>query len=381
MKIYKKTNVFDESLNRIRFLFDEFENVVVAFSGGKDSTIVLNLALKVAAEKNRLPLKVMFLDQEAEFQSVIDYMHIVMEDERVDPMWFQIPFKIFNATSNIKQWVTAWGEGEEHMREFVSYSYKENKYKTDRFYELFDNIVNTEFKGIPTALLGGVRSEESPRRHVAMTQDVTYKYITWGKQLDKKNDHYTFYPIYDWSYTDVWKAIHENNWEYTKVYDYQYMYGVPIRNMRVSNLHHETSINILFYLQDIEAETWNKLVKRMSGINTAGKLNKKDYFVNELPFMFKNWMEYRDYLTEHLVQDESQKVIYKSKWKQLDERFAELATIEHLYKTQVNCLLANDIEFSKIKNFTEKPEMEAWKRYQKNGVETKWTINNKNIKR
>jgi hypothetical protein len=97
--------------------------------------------------------------------------------------------------------------------------------------------------------------------------------------------------------------------------------------------------------------------------------------------MFKNWMEYRDYLTEHLVQDETQKVIYKSKWKQLDERFAELATIEQLYKTQVNCLLANDIEFSKIKNFTEKPEMEAWKRYQKNGVETKWTINNKNIKR
>jgi predicted phosphoadenosine phosphosulfate sulfurtransferase len=381
MKIYKKINVFDEALNRIRYLFEEFENVVVAFSGGKDSTVVLNLALKVAEEKNRLPLKVMFLDQEAEWQSVIDYMHEVMEDERVEPMWFQIPFKIFNATSNVKQWITAWGDGEEHMREFVPYSFKENKYGTDRFYKLFDAIVNTEFKGIRTALLGGVRSEESPRRHVAMTQDATYKWITWGKQLDKKQDHYTFYPIYDWSYTDVWKSIHDNKWKYTKVYDFQYMNGVPLRDMRVSNLHHETAIQVLFYLQDVEAETWNKLVKRMSGINTAGKLNKKDFFITELPFMFKNWAEYRDYLTEKIVVNEEHKTIFKKKWIEFDERFKELATLDQLIKVQINSILANDYEFTKLKNFTEKPEMEAWKRFQKDGIETQWTIKNKNIKR
>mgnify|MGYP003674957716 FL=1 len=140
MKIYRKINVFDEALNRVRFLFEEFDNVVVGFSGGKDSTVVLNLALKIAEEKNRLPLKVMFIDQEAEWQNVIDYMHTVMEDKRVEPMWFQMPFKIFNATSNQSQWITAWEKDGEHMRPQVDYAIKENKYGTDRFYDLFNAI-------------------------------------------------------------------------------------------------------------------------------------------------------------------------------------------------------------------------------------------------
>ena len=64
MKIYSKKNVLDAAYERINYLFDEFENVVIGFSGGKDSTTVLNLALKVATEKNRLPLSVLWIDQE-----------------------------------------------------------------------------------------------------------------------------------------------------------------------------------------------------------------------------------------------------------------------------------------------------------------------------
>jgi predicted phosphoadenosine phosphosulfate sulfurtransferase len=382
MKIYKKINVFDEALNRVRFLFEEFDNVVVGFSGGKDSTVVLNLALQVAEEQNRLPLKVMFIDQEAEWQNVIDYMHTIMEDERVDPMWMQIPFKIFNSTSNKNQWITAWEHGAEHMRPYVDYSIKENNYGTDRFYELYNAIFKKEFPETRSCLLGGVRSEESPRRHVAMTQDATYKWITWGKKLNPKLDHYTFYPIYDWSYTDVWKAIHDEQWPYCKIYDYQYMYGVNIRNMRVSNLHHETAIESLFYLQDIEQDTWNALTKRMSGISTAGKLSKKDYFIKELPFMFKDWEEYRDYLTEKLIDKEKDRERCIKKWKALDKQYKNLNGKDKLTKTMINSILSNDYhDFVKIRNFTERPELMWWRKHNETGIENKYTINNKWIKR
>ena len=36
-KIYTDKSVYDASQERIAYLFDHFDNVVVAFSGGKDS--------------------------------------------------------------------------------------------------------------------------------------------------------------------------------------------------------------------------------------------------------------------------------------------------------------------------------------------------------
>ena len=378
MKIYKKTNVFEEALNRIRFLYDEFDDIVVGYSGGKDSTVTLRLAVEVAKEKGKLPVKAIFIDQEAEWGAVIDHMRDINEDPNIDLRWYQVPFEIYNATSNFKQWIMAWGEGVEWMRPREPYSIQENKYNTVNFYDLFNKVIEIDFPK-RTALLGGVRSEESPRRHVAMTQDPTYKYITWGKKLNVARDQYTFYPIYDWSYTDVWKAIHDNKWAYTKVYDYQYMYGVPVKQMRVSNLHHETAIQTLFYLQEIERDTWTALTKRMSGIDTAGKLNKDDYFIKELPFMFRSWEEYRDFLTDKLVKNKKLQSKFKKKWEVYDVRYEKMLQRDKLIKAEIQTILANDIDLNKLRNFTETPEMEDFRRWAR-GEEIKYTrIKNKYI--
>lgn len=84
MRYYKKTNVLEEALDRIRYLFDEFPNIIVNISGGKDSTVVFNLAMQVAKEKNRLPLKVSFIDQEAEWDIVIEHIRTIMYRDDVD---------------------------------------------------------------------------------------------------------------------------------------------------------------------------------------------------------------------------------------------------------------------------------------------------------
>jgi len=46
MAIYGTKTVYDAALERIDYLFDEFENVIVTFSGGKDSTLALHKAVE-----------------------------------------------------------------------------------------------------------------------------------------------------------------------------------------------------------------------------------------------------------------------------------------------------------------------------------------------
>lgn len=358
MKIYGKKNVWDAALDRIEFLFDEFPNIVCGVSGGKDSTVVFNLCLMVARAKKRLPLNVLFLDQEAEWQAVIDMVRTIMTNHDVRPMWMQIPIRLFNATSTIEHWLQCWDPAEQHrwMRPRESYSFHENRYGTDRFGKVFGAIMAHEFPRKKSCYISGVRTEESPTRFIALTHQKTYKWITWGKVLDKKLQHYTFYPIYDWSYSDVWKAIHDNHWQYTKLYDYMWQYGLQVKDMRVSNVHHETAVHSLFHLQEIEPETYERLCNRISGIDMAGKMGKDDFFQYDLPFMFKDWAEYRDYLLEKMIDNPQWRAGFRNIFDKHDILYAERLGAK-MYKTHINSILTNDWEHIKLDNWEHSPEI------------------------
>lgn len=344
---FLKENVYEAALNRIRWLFDEFPHVIIPLSGGKDSTVCLNLSLQVAEEKGRLPLDVMFIDQEAEWQSVIDHIREVMADPRINPLWLQVPIRLFNSTSVDEPWLFCWEEGREWVRPKEPNSLHENIYGTDRFGEMFDAFCAQRYPGEPVVLIGGVRAEESPGRLLGLTSKLTYKDATWGRVNNAKVGRYSMYPIYDWSYTDVWKAILEHKWPYCPIYDYMYQRGVPVREMRVSNVHHESAVKTLYYLQEIEGDTWNRITARLSGINTAGQLQQKFMAPKELPWMFKDWYEYRDYLIDHLISDPEHREYFHRTFKNYDERY-DKAIHHELLKVQISCVLLNDYHGSKL---------------------------------
>lgn len=62
---------FDAALERIRFLFDEFQTVAVSTSSGKDSTVVYE-PTQCPGGRGRLPQAILVLDQEAEWTATID---------------------------------------------------------------------------------------------------------------------------------------------------------------------------------------------------------------------------------------------------------------------------------------------------------------------
>ena len=45
IKQHLKQNVYEAFLERLKFIFEEFDNIYVSFSGGKDSGLLLNLVL------------------------------------------------------------------------------------------------------------------------------------------------------------------------------------------------------------------------------------------------------------------------------------------------------------------------------------------------
>ena len=355
MKIFLNENVFDAAVSRINWIFDEFENIVVNCSGGKDSTVVLNLVLQEAERRGRLPVKVLFVDQEAEWDCVIDYMRQIRADPRVEMHWLQVSIKMSNATSFEHPWSTIWEEGKdaEWIRPKEPDSYHENVFGTQVFVELFQAFREYQFgEFAKVATIAGVRCEESPGRLQGLTSYATYKGETWGKKekTSEKSQSFTFYPLYDWSYTDIWKAIHEHGWPYCKIYDYQYQHGIPVRQMRVSNLHHDSAITSLFYMQEIKSDNWNRITTRYPGINTAGHMRKDMKAPTVLPPMFQDWRDYRDHLLKYLITDPDLKTKYADLFRRTEAKYEEEAQ-KALLRTHITILLVNDFSGVKMSNF------------------------------
>lgn len=377
MEYYYNEDVFSAARRRIAWVFDNFPHIVVGFSGGKDSTAVLHLALDEAEKRGRLPLEVFFIDQEGEWDCTIEYVRQIMYDPRVKPAWLQVPMVLFNATATngYDQWLHCWYPGEKWLRDKDPISIKENTFGTERFHELFSAWLDKTYPDTPIAYLSGVRCEESPKRKRNLTGDIAssspfYKWVFWGRVTNKKMKHFTFYPIYDWEYSDVWKAIHDHNWPYCKLYDYQYMYGVKVKDMRVSNVHHETAIQSLWYMQEIEPDLWNRITARLNGINTSAVLNKELFEVKELPYMFHDWEEYRDYLLEHLVEDETRREKFRKLWNNAGWRTCKVcdAWRDAYLKNCIRGLLKNDYEGTIVMNFWLRPATAQLVEYIRNGT-------------
>lgn len=307
-----KINVYEAALNRIRWLFDEFDgHVSVSNSGGKDSTVVLELAAMVARKRGE-KLRVMWLDQECEFEATVDYQrHLLYERDDIDFTWYQIPFTLFNATNHDNEWLNVWGEGEEWVREkepgtiHVNDFYKgrgKNRRQIIRFKELLEAI-NQRTGG---AILTGMRAEESPGRRIFMVSNPTYKWVTWGSKVKDTEKSHMFHPIYDWTFRDVWKAIYDHDWKYNAMYDIMHRYGIPTRQMRVSNYSHSQSTSALLYLQEAEPRTWEAATRRLGGLSTQAHLGRNSQMVDTesgLPYMFADWPEYMHHLIDNLISE------------------------------------------------------------------------------
>lgn len=341
MKVVKISgkNVYEQALERIEYLFNNFDEVIVGCSGGKDSTVCLELTLMVAKKLNRLPVKVFWLDQEAEWQETVDYMNWVMHRPEVKPYWYQFPFDFTNSASGQNNFVRLWDESKKDLwiHDQSDIAIKVNPTGKNRFHDIMDGINRCmmEDSSKMVAYISGVRVEENVRRRY-MIGNCEYGFISKSKEQEKRRFRRAF-PIGNWTTTDVWTAIAKNKWRYNTIYDKMYQIGYNTKQMRVSALIHETSWKALNIAQEIEPQTYKRIVARIHGASSITHMNDIDVELlpKELPYMFKDWREYRDYLLIHLVKQEYWE-LFKHRWKGQNS--------EKWYKIHCKECVINDID-------------------------------------
>lgn len=348
-------SVLDATRRRISWLFDRLESgdlrqIIVSVSGGKDSTVLAHLALVEANRRNRR-IGLFVLDEEAMYQSSIDQIEYLMSlyPENTIPLWLQIPFTLTNATSVTDAQLRAWEPGEhkiwmrpkrEGAMKFKPWKEEDEKLRSGYSrLDFYGAIANFERCYKQTAFLVGLRAagESMNRWHTMRKNPLSLggKKIYWGT---RREENFTLYPIYDWNFTDVWKYIDQERLKYNRIYDFQFLKGYPISQMRVSSLIHEKAFKSIVDLPSFEPKTYDRLLKRVKGIALAQETGKSAKLMrcSKLPKNFKSWKSYRDFLLgTHL--DRERIPVFSARFsKQLDN--------EYVARQQCRQLILNDYE-------------------------------------
>ena len=73
MKKYLDINVYEATQARLKYIFDNFDNIYVSFSGGKDSGLLLNMVLDYKRRNNiQKKIGVFHQDFEAQYQTTTE---------------------------------------------------------------------------------------------------------------------------------------------------------------------------------------------------------------------------------------------------------------------------------------------------------------------
>lgn len=282
MKQYLTTNVYEEAMRRIAYIFNEFEHIYVSFSGGKDSGVLLNLCLDYIKEYDPTrKIGLFHIDYEAQYQMTTDYVDEVFRSTKNYTEQFRIclPISAQCATSMFQSHWIPWDEDNEDIwvRKLPHDCINLDNHQFDFFEKgMWDYDFQSRFGawyqkhkgGGKTCCLVGIRADESLNRWRAVYSE------SKARKYDKQNwinvqaeDLVNAYPLYDWQTRDIWIANAKNAWKYNHLYDLYHYAGLNIDQMRVASPFNDCASASLKLYRVIDPNNWAKMVGRVNGVN------------------------------------------------------------------------------------------------------------------
>jgi sulfate adenylyltransferase subunit 2 len=197
-----------ESIHIIREVAAEFENPVMLYSVGKDSAVMLHVALK-AFYPGKLPFRLLHVDTTWKFKEMIEFRDSMAERLGLDLI-------VHINQEGVEAGVTPFTHGSsKHTDIMKTEALKQalNKYKFD-------------------AAFGGARRDEEASRakeRVYSFRDKNHKWDPknqrpelWnlynGKINRSKGESIRVFPLSNWTELDIWQYIHLNNIDIPSLY-------------------------------------------------------------------------------------------------------------------------------------------------------------------
>ncbi len=195
-----------EAIHIIREVAAEFERPVMLFSGGKDSAVMLHLAVKAFAPA-RLPFPVMHIDTGHNFSEVIDY-----RDRRVAELGARL------VVASVQDAIDA-GKVVEETGPRAS----RNRLQT---VPLLEAIEENRFD----AVFGGARRDEEKARAKERVFSFRDEFGQWDPKNQRpelwslyngrhrQGEHIRVFPISNWTELDIWQYVAEEGIELPSIY-------------------------------------------------------------------------------------------------------------------------------------------------------------------
>jgi sulfate adenylyltransferase subunit 2 len=195
-----------EAITIIREVAAEFERPVLLFSGGKDSVVMLQLAVRAFAPA-RLPFPIMHVDTGHNFPELIEYRDRVVAELGVELIVASVQDSIDRG----------------RVREEIGPRASRNALQT---VTLLDAIADHRFD----AVFGGARRDEerarakervfSHRDEFGQWDPKNQRPELWGlyNSRHRRGEHLRIFPLSNWTELDIWRFVEEREVELPGLY-------------------------------------------------------------------------------------------------------------------------------------------------------------------
>ncbi|PJH58732.1 hypothetical protein CVR97_28205 [Salmonella enterica subsp. enterica serovar Typhimurium] len=247
MRIYQEKNVLEAAIERYEWAFNTFDSIYFSFSGGKDSSIMIQLA-DMVAQKMGKQFDVLFIDLEAQFNYTIDHVDELKELPSIRDFYhIALPMALRNAVTQFQPKWICWDKEEEDkwIRPLPEDSININNNPFEFFHEgmEFEEFI-VDFAKWYSNKYGytgsgiGIRTQESINRWRTLASDKKttvdgHQWTTVVKYGTTALNAVNFYPIYDWTAEDDWAAVSQLDLKYNEIYELMYKNGLTIHEQRL----------------------------------------------------------------------------------------------------------------------------------------------------